>query len=218
MGRRQLLWLVWLGFILYVLLLAPPLQLDTLQPVQALLLGQLPPVNPVILSLFSMIGIWLLIYSCLIFIDGRMQRLPAWAFILAAVGTGVIGLIPYLALREPNQQFVGPKDAWLRVLDSRWSGVILTVSTLVLLGFAGIFGNWAGFVDEFQTNRFIHAMALAFCLFTLLFPVPTLLADDMARRGLNSNSQLFWLVALVPLFGPLGYLCLRPPLLAFRNR
>jgi len=218
MGQNFLLWLVWLGFILYVLLLAPPLQPDTLRPLQTLLSGQIPAINPAIVSLFSMIGIWLLIYSCLIFIDGRMQRLSAWAFILASVGTGVIGLIPYLALREPNQQFSGPKDAWLGLLGSRWSGVILTLSTIVLLGFALIFGDWPAFAHEFQSNRFIHAMSLAFCLFTVLFPVPTLLSDDMARRGLTSNSQLFWLVALIPLFGPLGYLCLRPPLLAFTHQ
>jgi len=33
----------------------------------------------------------------------------------------------------------------------------------------------------------------------------------MARRGIN-NPALFWTVALIPLFGPLAYLCLRPPL------
>jgi len=39
--------------------------------------------------------------------------------------------------------------------------------------------------------------------------VPTLLVDDMARRGL-SDRRIFWAVALVPLFGPLVYLVLRP--------
>jgi bacteriorhodopsin len=50
---------------------------------------------------------------------------------------------------------------------------------------------------------------LAFCLFCLLFP--TVLGDDMARRRWN-NPQVYWVTALVPLFGPLGYLCLRPPI------
>lgn len=217
MGRKLVLWLVWIGFIAYVLLFAPPLQPDTFQPVQTLLSGQLPSINPVIVSLFCMIGIWLLIYSCLIFADGRMQRLPAWAFILASVGMGVIALIPYLAIREPNQEFSGDKDAWLELLDSQSTGVILSVSTIILLAYALFFGDWSAFVQEFQTNRFIHGMSLAFCLLCLLFPFPTLLSDDMARRSLNSNSQLFWLVALVPLFGPLAYLCLRPPLLKFRT-
>lgn len=213
MGRKLALWVLWLGFILYVLFLAPPIQPDTLQPLQRLFAGHLPMINPVIVSEFSLIGIWLLIYGCLIFIDGRTQKLPAWAFIVAGAASGVIGLIPYLALREPNQRFVEQKDGWLALLDSQLSGVILAFSTGVLLLYALLFGDWADFGHEFLTNRFIHAMTLAFGLFALLFPVPTLLQDDMARRGLSSDSQLFWIVALIPLFGPLAYLCLRPPLL-----
>jgi hypothetical protein len=112
MGRKLLLWLIWFSFIIYVLVLAPPLQPDTFQPIQTLLAGQIPSINPVIVSLFSLIGIWLLIYSGLIFADGRVQSLPAWAFMLASVGTGVVALIPYLALREPNPSFAGGKDAF----------------------------------------------------------------------------------------------------------
>lgn len=71
---------------------------------------------------------------------------------------------------------------------------------------------WFGFM----TNRFVHGMSLAFGLFCVLFPYPTLLQDGMAQRGLDPNSQLFQIAAWVPLFGPLTYLCLRPSLLAFR--
>jgi hypothetical protein len=53
-------------------------------------------------------------------------------------------------------------------------------------------------------------MSLAFGLFYLLFP--TILGDDLSRRGYLRDSQLFWLIALVPLLGPLGYLCWRPPI------
>lgn len=211
MGRKLVLWGIWLGFIVYVLLFAPA-KLSTLQPGQPFI-EQVLSINPVVVSLFSLVGIWLLIYSCLAFIDGRMQSLPVWAFMLASVATGILALIPYLALRKPNQQFSGQKDGWLSLLDARVTGQILTVSTVGLLAFAVFFGDWSMFVREFQTSRFIHAMSLAFCLLCLLFPYPTLLSDDMARRGLTSNSQLFWIVALVPLFGPLAYLCLRPPLL-----
>ncbi len=35
----------------------------------------------------------------------------------------------------------------------------------------------------------------------------------MARRNLK-NPQLFWITALIPLFGPLIYLCVRPPIAA----
>ncbi|MBE9159853.1 hypothetical protein IQ265_23900 [Nodosilinea sp. LEGE 06152] len=218
MIRTLTLWLIWLGFIVYVLFFAPPLPADAFQPIQSLLAGQIPAINPVLLSMFSLVGIWLLIYSSLIFIDGRMQSLPAWLFMLGSVATGVIALIPYLALRQPNQEFSGDSDPGLAIFDSRTTGVILTISAIALVLFALLWGDWAGFVQAFLTNRFVHGMSIAFGLFCVLFPYPTLLQDDMARRGLSPNSQLFWLIAWVPLFGPLAYLCLRPSLLAFRFR
>jgi hypothetical protein len=208
-GRKITLWLIWVSFILYLLFFAPPIQPDTFQPIQTLLSGEIPTVNPIMISLFSMVGIWLLIYSCLVFADGRMQRLPAWAFMLASVATGTLGLIPYLAMREPNQTFQGRKDTWLKLLDARSTGILLTTSTMILIVFAGA-GDWQAFVQEWQTNRFVNGMGIAFCLFCVLFP--TLLGDDMACRQV-SEPWVFWAVSLVPLLGPLVYLCLRPPLI-----
>lgn len=211
MIRKIILWSIWVGFIAYVLLLAPPLHLqETLTLLKNLLTVQWTKINPIILSLFSLIGVWIQVYSCVLFFDGRMQKIPFWPFALASLGSGVIGLIPYLALREANQEFSGNKDGWLKLLDSRSTGVILTVFTLGLLIFGFLAGDWGDFIDQFQSDRFINGMSLAFCLFCLLFP--TVLGDDMARRGFLSNSQLFWLIALVPLLGPLAYLCWRPPL------
>ncbi|MBW4576013.1 MAG: hypothetical protein KME08_12095 [Aphanothece sp. CMT-3BRIN-NPC111] len=210
MGRKIGFWLLWLGFIAYVLLLAPPVKSDTAILIKNLLTGQWAEINPIILSLFSLVGIWLQIYACLMFFDGRMQKIRAWHFLLASVATGVIGLLPYLALRESNQEFSGRKDALLKLVDSRQTGVILGLSTIGLLAYGLLAGNWGDFIQQFQTSRFINGMSLAFCLFCLLFPA--LLGDDMARRGLK-NPQVFWAVALMPLFGPLTYLCLRPPLL-----
>jgi len=160
-----------------------------------------------------------LIYSCLIFADGRMQRIPAWEFMLTSIAIGTLALIPYLALREPNEEFSGGKDPLLSLFDARPTGVILSLGTIVLLLFAIVFGDWGAFIRSFQTDKFIHGMTLAFCLFALLFPYPTLLSDDMARRGLTQQSQFFWVVALVPLFGALVYLfylCLRPRIPAYR--
>ena len=53
-------------------------------------------------------------------------------------------------------------------------------------------------------------MSLDFCLLCLLFP--TLLGDDMARRGLT-DKRIFWAVSLVPLLGAIAYLALRPPVI-----
>ncbi len=209
MTRKIALWLIWIGFIGYILFLAPPPQPSTVKLLKNLFTGNWLEINPIILSLFSLIGIWIQIYSCLIFADGRMQKIPAWPFVLASSATGVIGLIPYLALRESNQAFSGEKDGLIKLLDSRLTSVGLALSTVVLLGYALLFGDWGEFIYQFQTSRFINGMSLAFCLFCLLFP--TLLGDDMARRGFQ-NSLLFWTFSLLPLIGSVAYICLRPPL------
>lgn len=143
------------------------------------------------------------------FFDGRMQKTPVWIFVLASVGTGVIGLLPYFALREPNQEFSGAKNTWLKWLDSPSSGVILSFSTSAILSYGLLFGDCGDYIQQFQNSKFINAMSLAVCLLILLFPA--ILADDMARRQLK-NPLVFWAVTLLPLFGLLAYLCLRPPL------
>lgn len=211
MLRKIALWSIWVGFIAYILLLSPPLHLpETIALLVKILTFQWGDVNAVILSLFSLIGIWIGIYSCLLFFDGRMQKIPFWAFAIASLGSGVIGLIPYLALREANQEFRGEKNSFLQLLDARSTGIAITLFTIAVVVYGLVAGNWADYIQQFQSDRFIHGMSLAFCLFCALFP--TVLGDDMARRGWLSNSQLFWLIALMPLFGPLFYLCIRPTL------
>lgn len=212
MLRKIALWALWVGFIAYVFLLSPPLHLpETIALLINILTFQWGEVNAIILSLFALVGVWLLIYSCLLFVDGRMQKIPYWVFALASVISGVIGLIPYLALREPNGEFAGKKDNFLNLLDSRSTGIILTVFTIVVISYGALAGNWTDYIYQFQSDRFINGMSLAFCLFAVLFS--TVLGDDMARRGWLKDSQLFWIIALVPLFGALVYLCIRPPLI-----
>lgn len=201
--------LLWVGFVTYAFLLAPPDQPDTLYLIKNLSTGQWEGINPLIVSLFNIMGVWPMIYSCLLFIDGRAQKIPAWPFASVSFGVGAFALLPYLALREPSTEFPGKKNAFLLLLDSRLTGVVLTIGAVILVAYGLGNGDWGNFVQQWQTSRFIHVMSWDFCLLCLLFPA--LLGDDMGRRGLK-NPQLFWLTALIPLFGPLIYLCVRPPL------
>ena len=213
MSQKLLLWVLWASFIVYLLFLAPPFHWElTKSLIFKLFTLQWNEINPVILSLFSLVGVWILIYSSLLFFDGRMQSIPFYPFALASIGSGVIGLIPYLALREPNTEFTGVKDKWLQMLDSRSTGIVLMLFTLGLLFYALFAGDWGEFWLLFKSDRFINGMSLAFGLFCLVFP--SALGDDMARRGYLRDSQLFWLIALTPLLGSLAYLCWRPPIRA----
>ncbi|HEY9858920.1 MAG TPA: hypothetical protein V6D16_05400 [Candidatus Obscuribacterales bacterium] len=208
MGKKLGFWLLWGGTIAYAFLLAPPNQPDTLTLIQKLSTGDWEGINPLIIALFNIMGVWPMIYSCLLLIDGRMQKIPAWPFVVGSFGVGAFALLPYLALRQPNSGFTGPKTAAIKLLDSRWTGIVLALGTIALVSYGAIAGDWSDFAAQWQTNRFIHVMSLDFCLLCLLFP--TVLGDDMARRGLG-NSRIFWAASL-PLLGPAIYLALRPPL------
>ncbi len=200
--------LLWLGFVAYAFFLAPPNRPDTFELIKNLSIGQWQGINPLIIALFNLMGVWPVIYSAMVFNDGRGQKIPAWPFATASFAVGAFALLPYLALRKPNKQFEGKKNAVLKLLDSRLTGVVLTIVAAILVAY-GVQGDWGDFLQQWQTSRFIHVMSLDFCLLSLLFPA--LLGDDMARRGWQ-NPQVFWLISLIPLFGPLIYLCMRPPL------
>ncbi|MBC6417531.1 MAG: DUF2834 domain-containing protein [Prochloron sp. SP5CPC1] len=209
MMRKIAFGLLWVGFMGYAVILAPPNAPDTLELIRHLFLGQWEGIDPLIIALFNLMGIWPLIYGCLLFADGREQKIPAWPFVVGSFAVGTFALLPYLALRESNPGFQGEKDWFLQVQDSRWFGLFITLAALALLSFGLFTGNWSEFISQWQTSRFINAMSLDFCLLSLLFP--TLLRDDMTRRGIN-NPVVFWSVSLVPLLGPLIYLCWRPSL------
>jgi hypothetical protein len=207
MMRKIIFGLLWLGFISYAFFFAPPEQPDTFELIKNLSTGNWQGINPLIISLFNIMGIWPFVYSAVVFFDGRGQKIPAWPFAIGSFALGAFVLLPYLALRSPNQKFVGEKNVFLKILDSRILGLLLTIGAVVLLA-SGLQGNWGDFVQQWQNSRFIHVMSLDFVMLSLLFP--TLLGDDMTRRGWQ-NQQLFWLFTIIPLFGPLIYLCVRPP-------
>jgi hypothetical protein len=209
MLRKIGFWLLWIAFSTYAFVFAPPDSPETVALITNLSTGKIADINPLIVALFNIMGVWPLIYSCVLFADGRGQKIPAWLFGILSFGVGAFALLPYLALREPNPEFMGEKNIFLKVLDARFTGIVLTLGAVALVAFGLTKGDWSDFIAQWQTSRFIHVMSLDFCMLSLLFPA--LLGDDMARRGMQ-NSTAFWAVTLVPLFGPLAYLCARKSL------
>ncbi|XGV87785.1 MAG: DUF2834 domain-containing protein [Limnothrix sp. BL-A-16] len=202
-------WLLWAGFTLYAFLLAPPDRPDTLDLIIRLSTGQVSGENPLIVALFNLMGIWPLVYCCLLFADGRGQPVRAWPFAIGSMALGAFALLPYLALRRSNPQFTGERSRLIRFWDSRWLALGLGVGAIGLLGWGLFQGNWSDFGQQWQTSRFIHVMSLDFLMLSLLFPA--LVGDDLARRGWHQQTLWKWLTFL-PLLGPLAYLCFRPPI------
>lgn len=211
MLRKLLLWGIWIGFTAYTLQLAPLDRAYTWYVGQKLLTCQWQDLNAFLPAIFWFMGIWSMIYGCLMFADGRMQSFRAWPYFFGSNFTGVMTLLPYLIFRRSHQEFEGEKDQWLRMFDQRSMGFLLFGLTIVLLAYAWIAGDWQDFVQQFHNRAFVHLISLDFCCMQLIFPITTLFEDDMARRGWH-DARIYWLVVLLPLFGPLLYLCVRPPL------
>lgn len=205
--NRLIFWGLWLGFILYAFILAPPNRPDTADLILKLSTGAWEGINPTVIALFNAMGVWPMAYAAVALVDGHGQKQRAWPFVLVSFAVGAFALLPYLALRQPNPNFSGPKSALLRLVESRWLGAALAAGAIALAAFALLQGDWLDFWQQWQTSRFIHVMSLDFVALWLLFPV--LLRDDMARRGMGQP----WVVAAVlalPLIGACLYLVLRP--------
>ena len=208
MSKKILLTIVWISFVGYAFTLAPPDQPDTFDLIKNLSMGKTVGVNPLIVALFNIMGVMPMAYSCVAFLDGRSQKLPAWLFTLVSFGVGAFALLPYLIFRQPSPVFNGQKNWLLKILDSRITGGAIAICGIGLFIYGVTNGNWSNFVQQWQTSRFIHVMSLDFCLLSALFPI--LLQDDLKRRGLE-KSQVFKILSFVPFFGALIYLTLRPP-------
>lgn len=209
--RLPLLGSLWLLFLTYAILLAPPDSPDTIDLIRRLSIGQWQTINPWVVTLFNIMGIWPLIYSAILYADGRGQRIRAWPFVVGSFALGAFALLPYLALRQPNPVFQGDRSGWVRWLDGPWVGGLVTIGLVTLLGYGWLNGGpsaWGEFIDLWQHRRFIHVMGLDCCALTLLFP--TIVGDDWSRRA--GQGPVPW-VAYIPLLGPGLYLCLRPPLM-----
>ena len=200
---------LWFTFISYALWFAPSNQPETIDLIINLSTVNWERINPLVIALFNLMGILPLIYACFLLIDGKGQKLPAWLFVTASFGLGAFAILPYFALRQSNPHWSEEKNLLLKILDSRWLGIILTVGTIILVCFGFLNGDWGDFVRQWQTSKFINVMSLDFGL--LCLSLPMIVKDDLSRRDITS----FWVllsVTLIPLLGTLVYLCLRPPL------
>ena len=63
MLNKLLFWLLWLGFVSYAFLLAPPDRPNTLQLIIDLSTGKWAGINPLVIALFNLMGILPIIYA-----------------------------------------------------------------------------------------------------------------------------------------------------------
>jgi hypothetical protein len=172
-------------------------------------LGQGPARNPAIWGVFQLLGVVPLMYWALLFPDGRGQRVWAWPFALGMMALGAFSLLPYLIVRRDYAQAMpGQKNLAVRWFGSRAFAIFAALALMALLLILMVWGSLAGYVFWFRHSNFVNVMTVDLLVLTLLFP--TLLRDDMARRGVSDESALGHIALGVPLLGPAYYLVRRP--------
>ena len=209
MTRKLWLGAIWLTLVIYAIASSQfKTQQGDLDLIIALSTGEWSGINPIIIGIFTIMGIFPLVYGAFILFDSE-QSISPYPFFFVSFGVGAFALLPYLALRSSDTVGNGEKNWLLKILDSRWTAVISSMTIAVLIVVGLVKGDWSDYVTQWQTSQFIHIMSIDFCLLCLLFPF--ILQDDMQRRGVNSD-RWFLPAAFVPLFGSLVYWCLRPQL------
>jgi hypothetical protein len=208
MTRKLFLGSIWLAVTIYAIASSfTKTQQGDFELIFKLSTGQFAGINPIIIAIFYIMGIFPVIYAAFILFDSE-QKISPYPFSALSFGVGAFALLPYLALRQNDITWNKSKNWLLKILDSRITAIASSAALIALMIWGLTQGDWSDYVAQWQTSQFIHVMSIDFCLLSLLFP--SILRDDIKRRGVEG-----WLtaIAFIPLFGALIYWCLRPQLL-----
>ena len=210
MVRKLFFGSIWLAFTVYAIASSFHFAATTQEDFDLIVrmsTGQLSGINPLIVAIFYIMGIFPWVYAAFILFDGTEQKVSPYPFFFVSMGLGAFALLPYMALRQPDSKDFGQKNLLQKIVDSRLTAIVSAITITVLLAWGITQGNWSDFVAQWQTTQFVHVMSLDFCLLCLLFPA--VLRDDMKQRGVT---RILRSIAFIPVVGALIYWCLRPQL------
>ncbi|KAI7742019.1 hypothetical protein M8C21_029279, partial [Ambrosia artemisiifolia] len=186
-----LIFLLWGGLMYYIFNLAPNQTPTTdmyLVKKLCFLIGDdgFQP-NPVIVSLWNIMGLWPIVYSMLLIPSGRSSKgnVPVSLFLILSFFLGAYALIPYFVLWRPPPPVAEESELkkWpLNFLESKLTaGVILAVG-LGLIVNAGLAtgDNWKEYLQYFGGSRLIHATSVDFALLSTF--APFWVYNDMSDR------------------------------------
>ncbi|KAL8238051.1 hypothetical protein R6Q59_019132 [Mikania micrantha] len=173
--------------------------------------------NPVIVSLWNIMGLWPIVYCMLLIPSGRSSKgnVPVFPFLLLSFFLGAYALIPYFILWRPPPPVTEETELkkWpLNFLESKLTAGVIFAVGLGLIVNAGLAtgDNWKEYFQYFGGSRLIHVTSIDFTLLSSF--APFWVYNDMSARKWTDKG--FWLLPLsvVPFLGPALYVLLRPSL------
>jgi len=163
---------------------------------------QFATLEPLLIVVFYLMGIWPAVQAILLYGDGRDKRIPAGPFILASFFTGAYALSAYILVRE-SKKAKKQDNILQRLFDSRFWGIFLFILTVGLFILGSILGNPQNYIAAFQKYLFVRVMTVDFLLFTLITPITIYI------HSVNNSidiSRYILVLGMIPILGALYYI------------
>ncbi len=154
-----------------------------------LISGQFATVEPLVVMIFSCLGLFPLLFASLIMPNDSF-KLPGWPFSLLSFGLGAFALLPYFVLKgEKSTKSRGFSllNKWLTSPTFLLSLLTITL-ILYLYGFAA--GSFSGYIEAFKHSELVSVMTVDFFVLTWL--------TYILFRG-----HRYRFICVLPILGPL---------------
>jgi hypothetical protein len=189
----------------YIILFAPENSPENLSLIQRMYSPGFRTVNPLVFTVFNLMGVWPMVYAVLVLDEAEAQGFTVLPFIVLSFFMGGFIYLIYFSLRTPSLVQL-PKTRLQKKLVKKSNMVLLFLAGAALILYGVLYGDWIDYAAVYGTNSLIHVMTIDFVLVSLLFPI--LLRDDLRRRGKYSSRNLL-LYSIGSIFGALVYLIKR---------
>ncbi|PYZ91527.1 hypothetical protein CR194_19535 [Salipaludibacillus keqinensis] len=159
---------------------------------QQLVTGQFNEVDPLVVTVFSMLGVYPIIFAMLL-IPKDHYRWAAWPFVLFSFVLGAFSLLTYFIFRK-NKTYDkprGPKLLHKSLVHPISVSIVLIIAVSLYVNGSG--GSLTAYQQAFMSSHLVSVMTID--LFVLIW-----LSYDVLKN--EWNLRFSWL-AFIPAIGPL---------------
>ncbi|KEZ53273.1 hypothetical protein ACTSEZ_06705 [Metabacillus sp. JX24] len=191
---------LWAALIAYAVFFAPGKSGEEDDIMKHLLTGSFEQADPLVVMVFSFLGIFPMIFALLI-LPNDTRKLPAWPFVLGSFALGAFSLLPYFFLRKERKHIERKfSEKTKRLRDSKLVILILAVLTAGLYLFGIFMGSIERYSEAFQSSQLVSVMTAD--LFVL-----TWLSWYVLKHEYKMGTRAFY--SFIPVLGPLCLLLLK---------
>ena len=167
-----------------------------------LIFFQYTKLEPLLIIVFYLMGIWLAVQVTLLYGDGKEIRIPDWPFLLLSFFTGAYVLSVYILLRE-SKKAKKYQNRLTQLFDSTSWGICLVILTITLFIMGILLGDPQMYIELFQKYLFVRVITIDFLLFTMITPITIYI------HSVNNSievSPFVLVLGMIPILGALYYI------------